>query len=329
MGDDFTHRLVVRQHASRRRRDAVPHRLAIDVDAVAKRNSLPRVRHFGIHGDAAFGNHLFQVAARTDAGLRQHLVQLGCVGLRGQHPLGGIRSIGSGNFFRVENIEPLGAWRCFRRRHFDVEFARQHLGKKFAGLWRDDSSGGFGRSALLQRGAVFKADFFAATAAATAVAVSAAARGGVVFNGRSRFCAGDVFGSGFGNGFGRGFCSGFSSAHSSRCGVGACADFCVRNRRNPSSSLWLFKHRLLGRDLRGRRCEDRFPRRRQVDRRRWCRCLAFSCRSNLARWAAALGFGISRRSLGSGLIGRVRLQGLKGQQRIDFRSVHAGASGSG
>ncbi len=69
------------------------------------------MRHLAVDGDLAVGDELLHVAARADARLRQHLVQLGRVRLGGQHALGGNR---------VDAFDDLGV---------DVEIAGQHAGE--------------------------------------------------------------------------------------------------------------------------------------------------------------------------------------------------------
>jgi hypothetical protein len=54
--DDFTYRLVVRQHPNRHGLYAHRQRPAIDLDAVAKLYALAYMGQLIIHGDAAFAN---------------------------------------------------------------------------------------------------------------------------------------------------------------------------------------------------------------------------------------------------------------------------------
>ena len=81
-------RLVIRQHPRPRRLDADLDGLAVHAHLVTPRDALAGVRGLAVHGDTAVGDHLLQVAARADAGLGQHLVELGRVGLGRQHTLG-------------------------------------------------------------------------------------------------------------------------------------------------------------------------------------------------------------------------------------------------
>ena len=78
-------RLVVSHDARRRRHDAHLHRLAVDLDVVAERDALADVRRLPVDARSASRIQLLHVAARADAGLRQHFVQLGRVGLGTQH----------------------------------------------------------------------------------------------------------------------------------------------------------------------------------------------------------------------------------------------------
>ena len=59
----LTRWLVISQHAGWRRRDAVAHRLAVELNAVAERNALARVGHFAVDRDSALANHLLEIAA--------------------------------------------------------------------------------------------------------------------------------------------------------------------------------------------------------------------------------------------------------------------------
>ena len=89
VGDDLASRLVVREDPCRRRDDAHPHRLAVDLDPVPEGNALTGMRWLAVDRDPALDDQVFHVAARADAGLRQHLVQLGRIGFGGEHPLAG------------------------------------------------------------------------------------------------------------------------------------------------------------------------------------------------------------------------------------------------
>ncbi len=87
MRDHFAHGLVVRDHAGRRRRDAVADRLAVDLDLVAELDALADVGRLVVDGNAALENQLLHFEPRAEAGLRQHLVQFGRIGLGQQHAL--------------------------------------------------------------------------------------------------------------------------------------------------------------------------------------------------------------------------------------------------
>ena len=86
--DDLADRLVVRDHARRRRRDAHADRLAVDLDLVAELDALADVGGLVVDRDPPFHDQLFHLQPRAQAGLRQHLVQLGRFRLRRQHALG-------------------------------------------------------------------------------------------------------------------------------------------------------------------------------------------------------------------------------------------------
>jgi hypothetical protein len=86
--DNLTGRLVIRDHAGGRRVDPHANRLAVDLDRVAKLDALTDVRRFGIDRNSTFQNELLHFKARTQTGLRQHLVQLRAFRLRRQHSLG-------------------------------------------------------------------------------------------------------------------------------------------------------------------------------------------------------------------------------------------------
>ena len=119
MRDHLAHRLVVGHDARRWWCNAHLDDLAGHADAVAKRDALAGMRGLAIDHHLAFGNQRFHVAARADARLGQHLVQLGGVGLGGQHtPLR--RRVGVGG-----HLGGLG-----------VVIARQHGGKGFTRIQR-------------------------------------------------------------------------------------------------------------------------------------------------------------------------------------------------
>jgi len=87
--DHFADRLVISQHARRRRCDAVADRLAVDLDLVAELDALAHMGRFVVDEDLAIGDELFHLEARTQTGLGQHLVQLGRFGLGLKHTLEG------------------------------------------------------------------------------------------------------------------------------------------------------------------------------------------------------------------------------------------------
>ena len=74
--------LVVGNNARRRRVNAHPDGLAIDLDGIAELNALPDVGGLGIHRNTPFQYQLLHFQPRTQAGLCQHFVQLGRFGLR-------------------------------------------------------------------------------------------------------------------------------------------------------------------------------------------------------------------------------------------------------
>ena len=76
VADDFAGRLVVHQHAWRLLADAALDQLAIDAHVVAWQDALADVGWLAIHGHAARDDQVFHVAARTETGFGQHLVQL-------------------------------------------------------------------------------------------------------------------------------------------------------------------------------------------------------------------------------------------------------------
>ena len=88
VGDDLAGRLVVGDHARRRRRDAHAQRLAIDLDRIAKLDALADVRRLVVDRNPAFQNQLLHLQPRPQTGLGQHFMQLGAFGLGREHPLG-------------------------------------------------------------------------------------------------------------------------------------------------------------------------------------------------------------------------------------------------
>ncbi|CAB3659422.1 hypothetical protein LMG3458_00511 [Achromobacter deleyi] len=77
MADDFARGLVIQDHA-RRLLGVGPHNgLAIDADLVVRGHALADMGRLAIDRHAASNDQLFHFAARADAGVGQHLVQLG------------------------------------------------------------------------------------------------------------------------------------------------------------------------------------------------------------------------------------------------------------
>src|SRR6185369_5609657 len=108
IGDDFAHRLVIGDHPCRGRCDAETDGLAVDLDLVAELDALTDVGRFVVDGNPAFGDELLHLETRTQARLRQQLVQFGGIRLRREHPLGG---------------RYLGTF------HFGIELAGNHVGE--------------------------------------------------------------------------------------------------------------------------------------------------------------------------------------------------------
>ena len=73
----FTDRLVVRDDARRRWRDAIADRLAVDLDLIAMLNTLADMRGLGVDRNPTLQDQRFHLKTRTKASLGQHLVQLG------------------------------------------------------------------------------------------------------------------------------------------------------------------------------------------------------------------------------------------------------------
>ena len=75
MCDHLTGRLVIRNHTRRRCVNANANRLAVDLDGVAKLNTLANVCRLGIDGNAPLQNEPLHFQARPQPRLRQDLVQ--------------------------------------------------------------------------------------------------------------------------------------------------------------------------------------------------------------------------------------------------------------
>ncbi len=118
MGHHLAGRLVIGQHARWRRRDARLDHFAVDAQLVTEGDALPDMRRLAVDGDAPFVHQLFHVAPRADAGLGQHLLQLGRIGLGRQHSLGRL----------------LDCLLVHSLRRFDVVGTREHVGEDFAHL---------------------------------------------------------------------------------------------------------------------------------------------------------------------------------------------------
>ncbi len=74
--DNFAFGLVINQHPRRLRRRFNTHRAAIDLDAIFRRDARADGGRLVVDRDAAGFNPGFHRAARADACLRQHLLQL-------------------------------------------------------------------------------------------------------------------------------------------------------------------------------------------------------------------------------------------------------------
>ena len=85
---DLAGRLVVRNHARRRRVDAHTNGLTVDLDAVAKLDALTNMGRLGIDRYAALQNQLLHLKPRPQASLSQNLVKLGRFGHGRQDTLG-------------------------------------------------------------------------------------------------------------------------------------------------------------------------------------------------------------------------------------------------
>lgn len=115
MSHHLASRLVVRNHARRRRIDTHANGFAVDLDAVTKLDALADVSGLGIDRYPAFEDQLLHFKPRTQTGLSQNLVELGRFRQRRQNALGrrqgGIVLIGvklPGDYIG----ETRSAWRC-------------------------------------------------------------------------------------------------------------------------------------------------------------------------------------------------------------------------
>ena len=134
VGDDFADRLVVGDQARRWRRDVHLDDFAVDLDLVAQRNALAYVRRFAVHRDAPVQDHVFHVAPRAHPGLRQHLVQLRRLRIRGEDALVRFDLAWRGGVC-VDYHRFIGTLRHHTCWHLvGVERTGQHLRKQFAGL---------------------------------------------------------------------------------------------------------------------------------------------------------------------------------------------------
>ena len=86
-GHHFARRLVIRNDARRRRRNAHLELTAVDLDLVTKLNALAGVGHFVVHSHMAFGNEALHLDARAHARLGQDFVQLRRFRLWQEHAL--------------------------------------------------------------------------------------------------------------------------------------------------------------------------------------------------------------------------------------------------
>ena len=168
MGHDFTRWFVISNDTWWWWRNAHAHGLATHSNAVPVSDALPCVRNLAIDGDAPVQNHLFHVAPRPHAGLRQELVQLGSVHLSGQDSL------------------DRALQRRFAFRRLDIKSARHHFVENLAHLCRRQVRGtevdvhtlvirrAFGTGALLKAGLGFSS-VVVITPSATSAAIARAA----------------------------------------------------------------------------------------------------------------------------------------------------------
>src|SRR5471032_1186102 len=77
MADDLASWLVVHQHAWRLFADTALYQFAIDTHMVGRQDTLANMGWLAIDGHAARNDQIFHVAARTETGFGQYLVQLG------------------------------------------------------------------------------------------------------------------------------------------------------------------------------------------------------------------------------------------------------------
>ena len=141
MGDDFADRLVVSDQARGWRHDAHLHDFSVDLDLVAKRDALAHMRRLAVHRDAPIQDHVFHVAPRAHAGLRQHFVQLRRLGFGREHALVRLGRVGLSAFAGsgLGLLGGLGRQGCIASDAGDpafvnVERTRKHLREQLSGL---------------------------------------------------------------------------------------------------------------------------------------------------------------------------------------------------
>ena len=145
VADDLACGLVVSDDAGGRRVDPDVDRLAIDFNLVTVLHALADVGRLVVDHDAAFSDEFFHLQARAHARLRQHFVQLGRIGLGGEHTFAQIHRDVLGGFFVVK----LTRHNIGQGDRFVNRFAGCHrLG------WARSASTrfGFGRTAVVLRG---------------------------------------------------------------------------------------------------------------------------------------------------------------------------------
>ena len=104
VADDFAGRLVVHQHARRLAADLALNQLAVDAHRIGRQDALADVGRLAVDRHAAGDDQVFHVAARTEAGFGQHLVQLRRVVVRGQVAAHRLWRLRTAAFVGVERV---------------------------------------------------------------------------------------------------------------------------------------------------------------------------------------------------------------------------------